>query len=123
MRHWGKHLIVNAHRCGVCHVASANGILAFNSRLLQTLDMKPFGKPFLEKFGEEPHLAGYTLIQPIYTSSITAHFAEQSGDAYLDIFSCKWFDEKAVERLIQDCFNPLTIDSKVLMRDANERMM
>jgi hypothetical protein len=84
--------------------------------------MKPYGKPFIEKFGDEPHLKGYTLIQPIHTSSITAHFAEQSGDAYIDIFSCKWFDEAIVHAVIDDCFRPSYVDTVVLERQAGELM-
>ena len=39
-----------------------------------------------------PQAAGYSLVQLIETSAITGHFCDASGDAYLDIFSCKDFD-------------------------------
>ena len=36
--------------------------------------------------------SGYTLVQLIETSSITAHFSENTGSIYLNVFSCKEFD-------------------------------
>jgi S-adenosylmethionine/arginine decarboxylase-like enzyme len=117
MKYWGKHQVINAHKCGILHINNYKSIYAFNQKLLQAIDMKPYGKPFIERFGEG-HLKGYTLIQAIHTSSITFHFAEESGDVYGDVFSCKWFDEKVVEAVIQNQFNPVYIDSKVLHRQG-----
>ena len=121
MKSWGKHAIINAHRCGLLHITSHRTLLAFNQRLLKAIDMKPYGEPFLEKFGEG-HLAGYTLIQPIHTSSLVFHFADKTGDLYGDVFSCKWFDENVVKAVIQDQFNPITIDVKSIDRQAGVPM-
>ena len=121
MKYWGKHQIVNAHKCGLLYINTYKSIFAFNQKLLEAIDMKPYGKPFIERFGEG-HLKGYTLIQPIHTSSITAHFAEESGDVYIDVFSCKWFDEKVVEAVILNQFNPVYIDSKVIHRQGGHLM-
>src|SRR5262245_51794966 len=54
--------------------------------------MKAYGAPLLERFAEHlPEAAGYSLVQLIETSAITGHFCDLSGDAYIDIFSCKDF--------------------------------
>lgn len=118
---WGKHAIINAHRCSRVSIASHKSILHFNNELIKAIDMKPFGLPFIERFGEG-HLAGFTLIQPIHTSSLTFHFAEQTGDMYGDVFSCKWFDEAVVRSVIQECFNPIHQDIKVVERQAGVPM-
>jgi len=121
MKSWGKHAIINAHKCGLLYINNLRAISGFNDRLLDAIAMKPYGKPFIERFGEG-HLKGYTLIQPIHTSSIVFHFAEESGDVYGDVFSCAWFDEAVVKAVIQDQFNPTYVDVKVLERQAGRLM-
>jgi len=119
--YWGKHQIVNAHRCGIMYINNYRSIKHFNDSLVKAIDMKPYGEPFIKHFGEG-HLSGYTLIQPIHTSCITAHFSETERGAYIDIFSCKDFSETVVRDLIQDLFNPEWIDSKVIDRQCGIQM-
>ena len=48
---------------------------------------------------EEQHLKGVSAVQFIKTSNITIHTLEMSRRVYLNIFSCKWFDqETAINR-------------------------
>lgn len=57
--------------------------------------MKRFGEPMIKKFGAGD-LLGYSALQFIETSSITLHFDETENRAFIEIFSCKFFDpEKA----------------------------
>lgn len=42
----------------------------------------------------EPHLKGTSAIQFITTSNITIHTLDLLGEAYINIFSCKPFDER-----------------------------
>jgi hypothetical protein len=78
-------------------VCSGDAIRRFRDELLTVIDMDPFGGPFIERFAlDNPVAAGYTLIQAITTSSITAHFSEYLRWVYLDVFSCRAFDAKAV---------------------------
>jgi S-adenosylmethionine/arginine decarboxylase-like enzyme len=84
--------------------------------------MKAFGRPMIQHFGEGDK-AGYTLVQLIETSNITGHFCDNSGDAYLDIFSCKWFDENVVQNVVASWFKPESINMKVLARDAKIYMV
>ena len=71
--------------------------------------MVAFGPPRVVMFGEG-NKKGYTLIQLIKTSCISAHFVEQTNDIYLDIFSCKPFDPKVAERVFCDFFKPTTVE-------------
>jgi S-adenosylmethionine/arginine decarboxylase-like enzyme len=61
--------------------------------------MVPFGEPQIVMFGSG-NKKGYTLVQLIETSNITAHFVEETDDLYLDVFSCKEFEEKDVIQMI-----------------------
>jgi S-adenosylmethionine/arginine decarboxylase-like enzyme len=83
--------------------------------------MKAYGSPIIKLFGEG-NKSGYTLVQLIETSNITGHFCDESGDAYLDIFSCKYFCEYTAQETIQKWFAPNHIDIKLLERDAHHKM-
>jgi S-adenosylmethionine/arginine decarboxylase-like enzyme len=67
--------------------------------------MKAYGEPQIIHFGED-NKAGYTLVQLIETSNITAHFCEQDNAAFIDIFSCKEFDPKDAKRVVDQFFRP-----------------
>jgi len=79
--------------------------------------MTKYGEPQVFRFGEGERL-GYTLIQPIATSCITAHFSEEHNDFYLDVFSCKAFDKKVVDDTIMEFFRPKKIDHEHISRNA-----
>jgi S-adenosylmethionine decarboxylase len=85
--------------------------------MVKKIDMVAYGKPLIQYFGYDDK-AGYTLVQLIETSNITGHFCDNTGDAYLDVFSCKYFDENVARAVVQDWFKPETIDMKVINRDA-----
>ena len=68
-------------------------------------------------FGED-NKAGFTLVQLIETSNICAHFCDDSGDAYIDVFSCKPYDVNVVLSLIDEFFLPERIQHTYLERKA-----
>lgn len=118
MLYWGKHLLLNASR-GNKNVMCATAITTFSKRLVSAIDMKAYGSPIVVHFGED-NKAGYTLTQLIETSNITGHFCDSSKDFYLDVFSCKDYDERIVEALVKEVFDPKSMESKVVLRDANK---
>jgi S-adenosylmethionine/arginine decarboxylase-like enzyme len=77
--------------------------------------MVPYGDPWVKHFGTG-NKAGYTLVQLIETSNITAHFAEEDNSAYIDVFSCKDFKQKDVEEVVQNYFKPEHVHSRLLVR-------
>jgi hypothetical protein len=52
------------------------------------------------------------------TSSIVAHFIDSTGDVYIDVFSCKPFDNDIVIGTIKDAFLPKKIRTNFLTRQA-----
>ena len=62
--------------------------------------------------------AGYSLVQLIETSAITGHFCDLSGDAYIDIFSCKDFDVELAVEVVRAAFRPQHINFITLVRQA-----
>ena len=79
--------------------------------------MKAYGEPQLEHFATHSFdAAGYTLLQLIETSNICAHFAENLGQVYIDIFSCKSFDNDDAVSVCRRYFEPEIIERHVLER-------
>jgi S-adenosylmethionine/arginine decarboxylase-like enzyme len=119
MRAWGKHLILDLRSCNRLLITCPNNIVAFSKDLVQRIDMIPYGEPTVKHFGSG-NKTGYTLVQLIETSNITGHFCDESGDAYLDVFSCKDFHEKDVIDSVRKYFNPRDLSSTTLFRGRKE---
>jgi len=116
---WGKHLIIDMSAGDRERVQSAQHISRFAETLVETIGMKAYGAPLLEHFAEHlPEAAGYSLVQLIETSAITGHFCDRSGDAYIDIFSCKDFDAELAVEVVRAAFRPQHINFITLVRQA-----
>ena len=60
--------------------------------------------------------SGYSLVQLIETSSITAHFSEGKNSVYLNIFSCKSFDPADAAKFCQDYFKARKVVKRFIVR-------
>lgn len=114
---WGYHLILDCKGGDVNAVTDPKAIEAFVIELVDQIDMKRYGEATIVHFGSG-HLTGYSLMQLIQTSSITGHFVDQNGDAYIDIFSCKPFSQETAMKVVQKYFNPKKIKTVYLVRQA-----
>lgn len=121
MRHWGKHCLANALACNRQIITNPRRLELFSQELVKKIDMIAYGPCRLAHFGLG-NKSGWTMVQLIETSNITGHFCDESGDAYIDVFSCKDFDEAVVRAVIMDCLKPTMLDCKVVYRDAGARM-
>ena len=116
---WGKHVIIDMSRGDKERVRSAKHIRQFVETLVETIGMKAYGAPVLEHFADHvPDAAGYSLVQLIETSAITGHFCDHSGDAYIDIFSCKDFQAEVAIEVVRAAFRPEHINFITLARQA-----
>ena len=92
-------------------------IKKWNIELVNTIKMVAYGKPIIEHFATHSHKAeGYTLLQMIETSNIAAHFSENTGQAYIDVFSCKAFENDDVIQVCQKYFKPVEVNKITLQR-------
>jgi S-adenosylmethionine/arginine decarboxylase-like enzyme len=118
-QYWGYHLVMDCKNCDLNKVKDKENILAFIKNLVIDIDMKAYGEPIIEHFAtHRPEAAGYSLVQLIETSSITGHFVDINGDAYIDIFSCKDFSIEIAKNCVQKYFNPTSIKIFYLTRQA-----
>ena len=116
---WGYHLILDCHACDVPSIQSRDNVYNFIKNLVRDIDMEPIGEPYIKYTAAEfSDKAGFTAVQIIVTSSIVAHFIDSTGDLYLDVFSCKEFDNDTVIKSIQDTFAPKRIRTNYLTRQA-----
>jgi S-adenosylmethionine decarboxylase len=114
---WGKHLIIDMSAGDKERVQSARHICRF----VEAISMKAYGPPELQHFAEHvPEAAGYSLVQLIETSAITGHFCDRSGDAYIDIFSCKDFQAELAIGVVRAAFRPKHINFITLVRQATQ---
>jgi len=91
MKTWGFETTLDISGCNHEFICNPDKIKDFNNKLVKLLDMIPYGDPLLVRFGKDDK-SGYTLVQLIQTSNITAHFSEDTNCAYINIFSCKDYD-------------------------------
>jgi S-adenosylmethionine/arginine decarboxylase-like enzyme len=112
---WGVHLSLDCAGCK--NITDRQAIYDFTVELVKAIDMVAYGEPQIVHFAEhDPSKAGYTLVQLIETSAITAHFVDATGEAYIDIFSCKEFSEYVVFDIVNKYFEPKSITHNVLIR-------
>jgi S-adenosylmethionine/arginine decarboxylase-like enzyme len=115
---FGQHLVVDAAGCND-RISDRDSIAAFAEDLVKAIDMKAYGAPWIEHFGHDlPKASGFTLVQLIETSNVTAHFCDDSGEAYFDIFSCKSFDETIALSVIDRHFQPGICETRSMTRQA-----
>jgi S-adenosylmethionine/arginine decarboxylase-like enzyme len=115
IKSWGYELRINAASCDLDKVTDDRYLSAWVRDLVQEIDMEPHGYPDVVHFGHA-ELTGYTVNQLISTSNISAHFMDHNGDAYVNIFSCKWFNVQHAVDHFHSWFNP-----KALHHDFTER--
>jgi S-adenosylmethionine/arginine decarboxylase-like enzyme len=115
---WGYHLVLDVRACQKDKVTDPIYISKFIKKIVKEIDMIPYGEPMTVHFADYTEKAGWTVIQLIETSSIVGHFLDESGDLYLDVFSCKNFDETVVRDLVKEYFNPENIHVTSLSRQA-----
>lgn len=116
MLKWGFHLCLDVAKCNPFYIRSASRIQDFTKSLVREIDMKAYGEPQIVMFGEG-NKKGYTLLQLIETSNITGHFCEQDNGFYLDVFSCKPYNNDTVIKVVKEYFEPTFIKSYYIERD------
>jgi S-adenosylmethionine/arginine decarboxylase-like enzyme len=113
---WGFHLALDIAKCNPIAIRSKPVIYQFSKKLVKDIDMVAYGEPQIVMFGTG-NKAGYTLLQLIETSNITAHFCEEDNGFFLDVFSCKPYDTTAVIDCVKEFFDAKLIKSNYFERD------
>jgi len=123
MKTFGWHILLDCGDCNLEKISSYDNIYNFVKELVKRIDMVAVGEPTIVMMCEGDPKVGYSLVQLISTSNITGHFMEISREAYIDVFSCKYFDPNVAEDCVKEFFSPGTVHSKFLVRDAKENSL
>lgn len=92
-KYWGQSTHIDLYDCDSRLLGDGEKLKEFLRRLCVEIKMKAHGEPIIDRFGDA-ELEGFSGMQFIETSSITVHLDEIDGRAFIDVFSCKLFDEK-----------------------------
>lgn len=99
------------------NIKDGGKLTQFIKDLVKAINMKAVGEPIIKQFGDND-LFGYSVVQLIQTSSITFHLINKTMTAYLDVFSCKDFDQQTVIDMVKERFGTKHIKKKFMYRDA-----
>jgi len=107
---YGYELIMDMHGCDVSKF-NRESLENYFEKLCKAIDMKRSDLHFWDDVGLPPerhqtqaHTKGTSAVQFILTSSVVVHTLEILKAAYVNIFSCKGFDEKIAEKITKEWF-------------------
>ncbi len=106
---WGMCSYINLKDCNPELSRSAAHIQDYVIQLCKLIDMKRHGDVQIVNFGSGEK-AGYSMVQLIETSCITAHFSNDLNAAFIDIFSCKPFTPAEAAEFSRKFFEAQTSD-------------
>ena len=101
---WGIASSIDIYECNPDTIRNADEIKRFVVELCHLIEMKRFGETQVVHFGEDDRVAGFSMVQLIETSLISAHFANQTNTVYLDVFSCKPYNPQTAQAFAQEFF-------------------
>ncbi|UCH92850.1 MAG: S-adenosylmethionine decarboxylase [Candidatus Aminicenantes bacterium] len=116
MNAWGIQSSIDIHHCDPNLIRDASAIKDFVIQLCDLIEMKRFGDPEIVHFGETERVAGFSMTQLIETSLVSAHFANQTNNVYLDIFSCKFYEPEIAAQFAKNFFKGTTYNINVVLR-------
>ena len=113
---WGLSSSIDLYECNPELIRDAEKIKEFARELVELIEMKAYGETIVVNFGEDERVAGFSMMQLIETSLISAHFANQSNTVYLDVFSCKKFDPQVAADFAKKFFRAKRVVVRSLVR-------
>jgi len=124
MRGYGKELIIDLKECDAS-LFNRSHIEEYFKQICDLIQMKRAKFYFWDYEGDDEakvealdHLCGTSAVQFIETSNITIHALDRLREAYINIFSCKEFDEGLAAKFTADFFKAGEYDIAILERGA-----
>ena len=122
MDNYGKELIIDLHNCNPLRF-TRKSIRNYFKELCSLIDMEREKLCWWddlhtaeEEKETEPHLVGTSAVQFIKTSSIVIHSLDILKKVFINIFSCKDFDEEVVMRLSKEWYRGVSVNKQVIRR-------
>ena len=118
---YGKELIIDLHECDESMFTKEH-IDEFFRLLAKATDMELCVRHWWTmddcppEWKDVPHLNGISAVQFISTSNFTIHALTDLKAVYLNIFTCKDFDEKKAENFAAEYFSGDVVTCKTIVR-------
>ena len=116
---WGLLTSLDLFCCDPEIIRKEEDIKQYVRELCNLIEMNRFGETQIVHFGEDENIAGYSMTQLIETSLISGHFANKTNSAYIDIFSCKYYDPLKAADFSKNFFKARKIKISHLLRGEN----
>ncbi len=122
MKTYGKELILDLHDCSVSEF-NRESIEDYIAKLCALIGMEREDLHFWDYEDDPegyenapPHLKGTSAVQFIKTSSIVLHSLDDLGKIFINVFSCKDFDEVEVRSFTEAFFGGCVVGCSVIER-------
>ncbi len=122
MKNYGKELILDIHDCDASKF-TRKIIRKYFKELCKRIDMERCDLHWWDyhfypnEYKKAPiHLKGTSAVQFIKTSNITIHTLDDLKKIYVNIFSCKDFDEMEVRKFTKGWFEGTVMQMRVIDR-------
>lgn len=114
---WGLSSSIDIYNCDESIIKDAAKVKEFAEKLCKKIDMEKFGDCVVVNFGhEEKKIEGFSMTQLIDTSLISGHFANATKAAYIDIFSCKFYEPREAAEFAIEFFKGSHYKMQVALR-------
>jgi S-adenosylmethionine decarboxylase len=115
---WGYQLIVDCFGCDFEVCCDLDKGYEFLDKICLHLKMTKQTQPYVFKTCETtyPGRPGYSGWVPIIESGIQIHTSAYNHFISIDVYSCKKFEQSAVEEFVQGWFGPAYIESVLVYR-------
>lgn len=115
---WGLYTSIDLQNCNIQTIRNPQKIKEFTRKLCDLLKVKRYGETIVVDFGKNPRVTGYSMVQLIETSLVSAHFGNAHNGAfvYLDIFSCQKYPPYKAAQFTKKFFKGQKMKVKVNFR-------
>lgn len=114
---WGMLTSVDLHGCNPETIRDAEKIKEYVSLLCQKIKVQPFGECQVVHFADHnENVAGFSMVQLIETSLLSGHFANKTNNAYIDIFSCAYYDPDEATAFTKEFFEADDVKTHIQLR-------
>ncbi len=112
---WGQSTSIDLHKCDKKFLTSKEILADFIKKICDEIGMVRYGDPIIARFGDGD-LEGYSAMQFIHTSTVVVHLDEFADRAFIDIFSCKEFNDKKAVDFCKNFFKAKEVKFNTLSR-------
>ena len=114
---WGLSTSVDLYGCNPETIRDAGAIKRYVDELCELIEMKQFGETQIVNFGEDEKVAGFSMVQLIETSLVSGHFTNKTNNAYIDIFSCKYYEPSVAVEFTKKFFEAKEVKMHYILRN------